>query len=186
MRFIAPALLALAGFGAAPAADTYQIDGAHTAAVFTVSHLGFSNTWGRFNDVSGTVTWDDADPAKSAVKVVIKAASVDTGNAKRDEHLRSGDFFSVKEFPELSFVSTSIAKSGDNQYQVTGDFTLHGVTKRITVPVVKMGQGKDPWGKERIGFDAEFALKRSEYGMSFMLPGVGDDVTVILATEGVK
>jgi polyisoprenoid-binding protein YceI len=187
MRAIIPALAfaTLAGGGTASAADSYAIDASHTAALFKINHLGFSNTWGRFNDVSGTVVWDDADPAASSVKVAIKTASIDTGTADKDKHLKSGDFFSVKEFPELTFVSKSVAKAGDT-YEVTGDFTLHGVTKTITVPVTKMGAGKDPWGKDRIGFDAQFSIKRSDYGMAFGLPGIGDEVTIVFASEAVK
>ncbi|MBA3685685.1 MAG: YceI family protein [Planctomycetes bacterium] len=183
---IAPGFLALAGFAGASAADTYALDGAHTAALFKVSHMGFSYTWGRFNDVTGTVTWDDADLAKSAVKVVIKSASIDSGNAKKDEHLKGGDFFSVKEYPEITFVSKKIEKSGDS-YHVTGDFTMHGVTKSVTIPVVKMKEDKDFAGKDkRIGFDTQFAIKRSDYGMNFMQGGIGDEVTITFATEAVK
>lgn len=183
MRFLIPVL---ASVGSLVAADTYQIDASHTAALFSVSHLGFANTWGRFNDVSGSVTWDDADAGKNAVSVVIKTASIDTGSAKKDEHLRNADFFSVKEFPEMTFVSKKFEKKDGNVFHVTGDFTLHGVTKSLTIPVTKMGAGKDPYGKERIGFDAVFTIKRSDYGMNFGLPGIGDEVRITFASEGVK
>ncbi len=187
MRNLAPAFLAIAGLTASAfAADTYEIDMGHTAALFKINHMGFSNTWGRFNDVSGTVTWDEADPAKSSVKVTIKSDSIDTGVAKKDEHLKGGDFFSVKEYPEITFVSKKIVKAGDH-YDVTGDFTMHGVTKSVTVPVVKMKEDKDFGGKDRrIGFDAVFTIKRSDFGMNFMAGGIGDDVQITLATEAVK
>ncbi len=185
MRHLALALTAFAAFATASAAETYTIDQAHTAALFKVSHMGFSYTWGRFNDVGGTIVWDDADPAASSVTVVIKADSIDSGNANKDKHLKSGDFFSVKEFPELSFVSKSIVKKGDT-YEMTGDFTLHGVTKSITIPVTKMGAGIGPDKKQRIGFDSQFTIKRSDYGMAFGLPGVGDEVTIIFASKGMK
>lgn len=185
MRTLVLALATLAGASVASAADTYAIDKAHTAALFKVDHLGFSYTWGRFNDIAGTIVWDDADPAASSVKIVIKTDSIDTGTPDKDKHLKSGDFFSVKEFPELTFVSKSIAKKGD-AYEVTGDFTLHGVTRTITIPVTKMGAGVDPWKKQRIGFDSQFSIKRSDYGMSFGLPGVGDEVTIVFSTEGVQ
>ncbi len=188
MRLLAPALLAIAGLtaSAAAAADTYAIDPGHTAALFKINHMGFSNTWGRFNDVSGTVTWDEADPAKSAVNVMITSASIDTGVAKKDEHLKGGDFFSVKEYPEITFVSKKIAKSGDH-FDVTGDFTMHGVTKSVTVPVVKMKEDKDFAGKDRrIGFDAVFTIKRSDFGMNFMPGGIGDDVQITFAAEASK
>jgi len=168
------------------AADTYTLDLAHTAALFKADHLGFSWTYGRFNDVSGSITWDAAKPTNSKVDVKIKTETIDTGNAKRDEHLRSGDFFSVKEFPTMSFTSKSFEAKGDNLYHVTGDFELRGVKKPITIPVTLMKVGKDPWGKDRIGFDTEFTIKRSDFGMNYMPDGIADEVTIIFATEGVK
>lgn len=183
MRFLVPVLAAI---GSLTAADTYAIDPAHTAALFTINHLGFSNAWGRFNDVSGSITWDDADASKCAVNIVIKAASVDTGTVKKDEHLKSPDFFSVKEFPELTFVSSKFVAKAGNVYDVTGKFTLHGVTKEITIPVTKIGAGKDPWGKDRVGFDSVFTIKRSDYGMNFMAGGLSDSVQITFASEGVK
>lgn len=183
MRFLVPALVIV---GSLSAADTYQIDVAHTAALFRINHLGFSNSWGRFNDVSGTVTWDEADPAKSSVKIVIKAASVDTGTAKKDEHLRNADFFSVKEFPELTFTSKKIAKKDGDVYNVTGDFALHGVTKEITIPVTRMAIGKNPMGKDTVGFDAVFTIKRSDFGMGYGLPAIGDEVQITFAAEANK
>ena len=185
MRHLALALTAFAALSTASAAESYTIDKAHTAALFKINHMGFSYTWGRFNDVSGTIVWDDADPAASSVNVLIKADSIDSGNADKDKHLKSGDFFSVKEFPEVTFVSKSIAKKG-NVYEITGDFSMHGVTKSITIPLTKMGAGIGPDKKQRIGFDSQFAIKRSDYGMSFGLPGVGDEVTIIFASEGMK
>jgi len=185
MRPLAIALATFATLSAVSAADTYAIDKAHTAALFKINHLGFSYTWGRFNDVGGTIVWDDANPAASSMKVVIKTDSIDSGDANKDKHLKSGDFFSVKEFPELTFTSTAIAKKGDT-YEITGDFTLHGVTKSITIPVTKMGAGVDPYKKQRIGFDSQFTIKRSDYGMAFGLPGIGDEVTIVFASEGVK
>ena len=185
MRSLVLALALLSGASLASAADTYAIDKSHTAALFKVNHLGFSYTWGRFNDIAGTIVWDDANPAASSVTITIKTDSIDTGTPDKDKHLKNSDFFSVKEFPELTFVSKSIAKKGD-AYEVTGDFTLHGVTKTITIPVTKMGAGEDPWKKQRIGFDSQFTIKRSDYGMAFGLPGIGDEVTIIFSTEGVK
>jgi polyisoprenoid-binding protein YceI len=143
MRFLLPVL---AAFGSLAAAETYAVDPDHTAALFRINHLGFSHTWGRFDAPSGTIVWDDADPAKSSVKIAIKADSINTGVAGKDKHLKSDAFFSVKEFPELTFVSKKIEKKDGNLYHITGDFTLHGVTKEITIPVTKMGAGKDPMG----------------------------------------
>lgn len=168
------------------AADTYPLDPPHTAALFVADHMGFSKTHGRFNDVSGSISWDAAQPTNSTISVTIKADSIDTGSAKRDEHLRSGDFFSVKEFPTMTFTSKSFADKGNNLYEVTGDFQLRGVSKSITIPVALMKVGKDPWGKDRIGFDTTFTIKRSDFGMNFMPEVIADEITIIFATEGVK
>ncbi len=168
------------------AADTYKLDPTHVAALFKIDHAGFSWTWGRFNDVGGTITWDAANPTASAVNVTIKTASVDTGTAKKDEHLRSGDFFSVREFPEMTFASKSFEAKGDNLYHVTGDFSLRGVTKSITIPVTLLKVGEFPPGTARIGFDSEFTIKRSDYGMTYGAGAVGDEVTIIFAVEGTK
>jgi polyisoprenoid-binding protein YceI len=163
----------------------FKVDGSHSFVTFNVQHLGVSNAWGRFNDPSGTIVWDDADPSKSKLDVTLQANKVDTGNAKRDDHLRSPDFFNVKQFPTITFKSTSISPSGSNQYQLTGDLTLHGVTKPITVTLTKVGQADTRMG-HRAGFDTEFTVKRSEFGMSFMQEGLGDDVTVHVALEGIR
>lgn len=177
--------LVLAGlmtFGGAAFATDWNIDNSHAAAVFQVSHLGISNTHGRFNKISGKITTGE----KFAVNVEIDAASVDTNDAKRDEHLRGPDFFDVKQFPTLSFVSTAVTKTGDKTYDVTGDLTIHGVKKPITVKVVQVGEGKDPWGGTRIGFDTTFTIKRADFGMNYGPGAVGEDVTITLALEAIQ
>ena len=171
------------GFTAPASADAYKIDPSHTFAVFTVSHLGFSTTHGRFNDISGQFT-EDGDGG--SIEISIKAGSIDTNDAKRDKHLRSPDFFNVKQFPKLAFKSTSVKKGADGSITVTGEFTMHGVTKNITVKGKHVGTGKDPWGGTRSGYDLEFSLKRSDYGMNYMLPGVGEDVKIMVSVEGIK
>ncbi len=188
MRFTVPALAtiaALATSGPLLAADSYAVDASHSAALFSVSHLGISNTHGRFNAIAGTLTWDAADPAASAITVSIKTDTVDTASEKRDQHLRSPDFFNAKQFPEFTFASKSFTKVDESTYTVTGDLTLVGTTKPVTVTVKKIGEGKDPWGGYRIGFETSFALKRSDYGIKGV-PGVGDDVAVTFALEGIK
>lgn len=185
-----PAIALSLGFAVTPAtvhaADTYAVDPVHTAALFKVKHVGVSYTYGRFNDISGTIVFDAADPAASKVDITIQAASVDTDNQKRDAHLANPDFFDAKQFPVLKFVSTAFKKVDDSTFDVTGDFTLHGVTKPIAIKVVKIGEGKDPWGGYRIGFESTFTIKRSDYGMTKMMDAVGDEVTVTFATEGIK
>lgn len=185
MRFMIPSLLAVSSLLPLAAADTYALDPVHSAALFSVVHAGVSNTHGRFNGTSGTLTWDATDPSKSAISIAIKTESVDTGEAKRDQHLRSADFFNTKQFPELTFVSKTFTKVDDTHFTVTGDLTLTGTTKPVTATVTKIGEGKDPWGGYRIGFETSFVLKRTDFGMK-TFPGVSDDVAVTFALEGVK
>lgn len=173
-------------YGGVAAADDYTIDAAHTGAVFHINHLGVSHTHGRFNDISGTLSIDEKDPTKNQIKVVIKADSIDTNNKKRDDHLRSPDFFNAKQFPTLEFTSKSWKKTGDKTFDVTGTFTLHGVSKEITVPVTKIGEGKDPWGGYRIGYDAKFTIKRGDYGINFMPDGLGAEVPITVSIEAIK
>lgn len=184
-RIISLAALAALTFGGAAAADDFKLDGAHAAAVFQINHLGVSTVHGRFNDVAGEFTFDPA-PEKCAISVTIKADSIDTANKKRDDHLRGPDFFNTKQFPTLTFKSKSWKKTGDNTFDVTGDLTIHGVTKEVTVPVTKVGEGKDPWGGFRMGFDAQFTIKRADYGITFMEGGLGAEVPITVSVEGIK
>jgi polyisoprenoid-binding protein YceI len=169
-------------------ADDYALDEAHTSIIFGISHMGFSITYGRFNKMKGAFSLDAADPAASKFQLAIEAGSIDTANAGRDKHLTSPDFLSADEFPVISFESTKVAARQDGDktvYDVTGNFTMHGVTKEVTLPLVKLGEGEGPGGY-RAGFACETTLKRSEYGMDKMLPGVGDEVTILISFEGVK
>lgn len=186
MRSILSALLAPFAL-AAPlaAADAYTVDASHSAALFSVSHLGVSNTHGRFNDIAGTLTWDAADASKSAITVTIKTESIDTHNEKRDQHLRSPDFFNAKQFPDATFKSKSFTKVDDSTYTVNGELTLVGTTKPLTVTVKKIGEAKDPWGGYRSGFETTFPIKRSDFGIKGV-PGVGDDVSLTFAVELTK
>jgi len=172
--------------GQAWAADTYELDSVHSHAVFKIMHLGLANQFGRFNDISGTVVVDEKTPANSKVEITIKTDSVDTKNAKRDEHLRSPDFFNAKQFPTLTFKSTKVEAAGKDLYKVTGNLTLHGVTKPVTFTFKKTGEGKDPWGGHRIGGETTFTINRMDYGIAFMPDGLGKEVTLMLTFEGVK
>src|SRR5207247_5996762 len=150
--------------GAAPArADDYALDEMHTAANFKISHLGLSWTYGRFDDLSGSFTID-ADAGKSAFALTIKTDSIDTNNKKRDDHLRSPDFFNVKQFPAITFKSTTV-KATKNGYEVTGELTLHGVTKPVSFSLVGGGKAQFPPGVQRTGFSTDLILKRSEFGI---------------------
>lgn len=183
-RSLLAAALAITALGSAQAADTYNVDASHSAVIYKVQHLGVSNNYGRFNDIEGTITVDAANPAANQVSLSIKTDSVDTHNEKRDQHLRSADFLNSKQFPTMTFVSKSWAKTASG-FDVTGDLTLAGTTKTVTVPVAQGPAIKDPWGLNRTGFETSFVLKRADYGIKGV-PGVGDEITVIIAVEAVN
>ncbi|HWS72726.1 MAG TPA: YceI family protein [Thermoanaerobaculia bacterium] len=148
-------------------ADTYTIDRAHSEANFSVRHM-VSRVSGKFDDFSGTITGELSKPASASVEFTIKTASIDTGTADRDKHLRSADFFDAEKFPEITFKSTSIKPSGKkNLYNVTGNLTMHGVTKTVTLPVEYLGSAKDPWGNEKAGFTLTTTLNRKDYGVNW-------------------
>lgn len=168
------------------AAEKYALDGGHSMVVFRILHLGVSYNYGRFNDVSGSFTWDSAKPEASAIEITVKAESVDTGVADRDNHLRGPDFFDAKQFATIDFKSKKVEKAGEHGLKVTGDLSLHGVTKSITLDVTHVGSGKDPWGGQRIGFETKFTIRRSDYGMNQMLDLLGDEVTLMVGVEGVR
>ena len=169
---------------AVQAADTFKIDPVHSSVVFSVTHFG-TNFYGRFNDVKGTVVFDQADPSKSSVDLTIPVESVDTKNEKRDQHLKNADFFNAKQFPVMTFKSTKVEGSGDT-YKVTGDLTLHGVTKPLTLEIKKGGEAKGMEGEIRGGGETKFAIKRSDYGMNFMQGPLGDEINIVVSLEGVK
>ena len=135
--------------------------------------------------LKGTVVFDQADPSKSSVDLTIPVESVDTKNEKRDQHLKSADFFNAKQFPVMTFKSTKVEGSGDT-YKVTGDLTLHGVTKPLTLEIKKGGEAKGMEGEIRGGGETKFAIKRSDYGMNFMQGPLGDEINIVVSLEGVK
>ena len=157
----------------------------HTAASFNISHIGISWTHGRFDDVSGNFSIDPGDPSKSSFALTIKAESIDTGNAKRDQHLKSPDFFNVKQFPAITFKSTAI-KAAKDGYEVTGDFTLHGVTKPVTLTLEGGKKAEFPKGVQRTGYSTDLTLKRSDFGMDKFVGMLGDDVHIAVSFEGTK
>jgi len=166
-------------------ADTFKIDPVHSSVLFSIKHLGVTDFYALFKDISGTVVFDKDDPAKSSVELTIPVESVDTRNPKRDQHLKSPDFFNAKQFPTLSFKSNKVEASGDT-YQISGDFTLHGVTKPITIEFKKGPEGKGMEGEVRGGGETRLTIKRSDYGMTFMQGALGDEVNIIVSIEGVK
>lgn len=165
------------------AGTTYTIDSVHSMAIFKIRHLGVSNTYGRINGPTGTVVFDEQEPEKSSIAVELKAENVDTGVEKRDQHLKSPDFFNAKQFPTITFKSKSVKKTSEHAYEATGDFTLHGVTKEITVPVTHVGSGKGMKGEQLCGFETRFTIKRSDHDMKFMVGPVGDEVEITLSIE---
>jgi polyisoprenoid-binding protein YceI len=185
---VAAVLVAASAF----AADSYVVDKNHSEATFQVRHL-VSRVSGKFNDFTGSISVDQASPAASAVEFTIKTASIDTGVADRDKDLRSANFFEVEKYPEISFKSTSIKPSSRKDvYDVTGTFTMHGVTKTITLPVEFLGFIKDPRGNQRAGFTARATLNRKDYGITWnrALDAGGtllsDDVDITVNIEAVK
>ena len=170
-------------------AETFLIDNSHTSVIFGVSHLGYSFTYGRFNRVQGGFNLDRTNPAASKFQLVIDASSIDSNDAKRDEHLKGPDFFNVKQFPSITFESTGIVIEKTEQgefYNMTGNFTIHGKTKQVTLPVQKLGEGKGPYGKYRAGFLCRTKFLRSDFGMTNMIPNVGDEIAVTVSFEGLR
>jgi len=152
------------------AAKTLAVDPVHSSILFKTKHVGMSWSYGRFNAFSGEVHYDEADPSKSSIVIDVQAASVDSGNGKRDDHLRSPDFLSAKEFPAIVFESTKVAKK-DGGLAVTGDLTLHGVTHEVTADVEVVGIGPDPMGGgngTRAGFHGTFEIDPADFEIAFM------------------
>jgi polyisoprenoid-binding protein YceI len=173
------------------AADAYAVDKNHSDVGFQIRHFA-SKVRGHFNDYEGTIQGDSAKPDLSSVVFTIKSASIDTGNADRDKHLRSADFFDAEKCPEITFKSSKIASTGKDQYSVSGTLTMHCVSKEVTLPVNLLGIVKDPWGNERASFEVVLKLNRKDYGINwnkaldaggFML---SDDVDVTIDLETVK
>ncbi len=167
-------------------AKQLEIDPVHSVVLFRIQHLNASWFHGRFNDVGGTIAFDPAAPEKSRIEIRVKADSVDTNAKGRDDHLRGSDFFAAKEFPEITFVSRSVKKHGEHELDVTGDLTLHGVTKPVTTRVVHVGSSETPKFGKRTGFEATFTVKRSDFGMKFMIGMLGDEVRLTVALEGME
>jgi len=173
-------------YPAAAAADTYKIDPVHSMVIFKIGHMGVSNSYGRFNEISGEFSLDESNPSNGSFSVEVKTESIDTNNENRDKHLKSPDFFNARQYPAIAFKSTKVTGSADGSFEVTGDLTLHGVTNSITIPVTKIGAGKGRQGEALIGLETSLKLKRSDYGMRNMLDMVGDEVTLRVALEAAR
>lgn len=173
------------------AADTWSVDKTHSEASFQVRHF-VTNVRGRFADFGGTIVADPAKPENSSVEFKINAASVDTGVADRDKHLRTPDFFDVEKFPEITFKSSAVKPAGKDAYDVTGTLTIRGVSKEVKLPVAYLGSAADPSGNQRAGFETGITINRKDYGVNwnkaldqggFVL---ADDVKIAINIEAVK
>lgn len=169
---------------------TYSIDKAHSEATFQVRHL-LTKVRGRFSDFAGTIEYDEQQPENCSANVTIQAASIDTNERDREAHLRSADFFDVEKYPTLTFRSGTITRKGAAGFDLAGELTIRGVTRQVTFDVNFLGKAKDPWGNERIAFDAEATINRKDYGLNWnaaLETGgflVGDEVTISLSVQAV-
>jgi polyisoprenoid-binding protein YceI len=186
-------IVVLAGALPAWAESAWEIDPAHSSVQFSVRHMMVSNVRGAFTKVSGTVRGDEQDPTHATVEATIDTSSIDTREAKRDEHLRSPDFLDVAKYPTMTFRSKKITKTGDGRYDVTGDLTLHGVTREVVLHVEGPSPAmKDPRGGLRAGASATTRIDRRDFGITWSKAldsggvVVGDDIDVTIDVEGVK
>lgn len=182
-RTLLAAALALSCVGVADAA-TYQVDANHTQVWFTYNHFGYANLSGRLNQVSGTLEFDPANPAASSIRVELPMSSLSTGVPKLDAHLASADFFEVDKYPTASFRSSKVTVLGKDRLAVAGDLTIHGVTRPVTLAVTINSTAEHRSRKTPMaGFDATTTIKRSEFGVARMAPGVADEVQLRITME---
>lgn len=168
-------------------ANRYHIDPAHTNILVNVSHLGFSDMTIEALQPEGKLVFNPDKPQESKIDIVMKAANIDGDDEKFNQHLQSADFFNVAQYPDITFTSTKIDVTGERTAQVTGDLTLLGVTKPLTLDVTFNKAGVNPFSeKETVGFTAHGHLQRSEFGMNYGLPGIGDEVSIIINLEAVQ
>ncbi len=172
---------------------TWNLDAAHCVAEFKVKHMMISNVKGHFTGISGVLNLDESDVTKSSIAATIDATTISTGEAQRDGHLKSPDFFDVAQFPTLSFQSTDVVRKSEDELTATGDLTIHGVTRSVVFAVEgPTAPGKDPWGNTRIGLSAVTKISRKDFGLTWnaaLETGgilVGDDITITLDVQFVK
>lgn len=169
--------------------NKWIVDGAHTSVAFTVKHMMFSKVKGSFSDVEGTLTGSPEHLPEANIAFSIDVASINTNNEDRDNHLRSDDFFSVDEFPKMTFTSTSITQKDDDEYEITGDMTIKGVTKPATFKAEYEGTGKNPWGVDVIAYEVQGKIKREDFGLTWnqvLEAGgvlVGSDINISLDVQ---
>jgi polyisoprenoid-binding protein YceI len=174
-------------FSSAVKADALQTDPVHSFVVFDVHHLGAGYVYGTFGGPTGTINFDPSDLTKTTFDLSVETGSIDTRNKMRDNDLKGPDFFDAKQFSTLTFKSTSVTKTGDNTMSVTGDLTVRGVTKSITVPMEMTGQGKGMKGETRTGFRADFKIDRNDFGMAAdPEPVIGNEIHIVVALEAIS
>jgi polyisoprenoid-binding protein YceI len=173
--------------------STWTLDPVHSVAEFKVKHMMISNVKGQFTGISGELTFDDAEIANSRVEASIDASSINTRDPQRDTHLKSADFFEVEKYPALTFQSTSVKRTGEDELAVTGDLTIHGVTRQVTFRVEgPTAPGRDPWGNTRVGLSASTKINRKDFGLTWNAAleagGIllGDEITITLDVQFVK
>lgn len=186
MRVLVLALFAIS-FGASAQTTSYKVDPDHTALVFKIDHMGFSDVYGMVGGAEGKITFDEKAPEKSTFEVSAKLDTINTMAKKRDDHLKGPDFFNVKQFPTMTIKSKTVKKAGA-KFDVVADLTIHGVTKPVSFTFTQLKTGKDPWNNVRTGGTTSFKIKRTDFGMNYMAkPGeVGDEVEVMVSVEGTK
>ncbi len=174
------------------AAAEYEIDPSHSQVLFKVKHLGISTVTGRFRDFAGTISYDPQNPAASRASATIKTASIDTDNDRRDNHLRSADFFEAEKYPEITFAAGGLREARGDAFKLDGTLTMRGVTRPITLDVEKVGPVRGPDGRERMAFNATTSLDRTQYGLTWSRATeagglvVGNDVRIVLELETVR
>jgi polyisoprenoid-binding protein YceI len=175
-------------FGAQAMAADYKIDkeGQHAFVNFKISHLGYSWLYGTFKDFDGSFSFDAAKPEESKVKVELQTASVDSNHAERDKHLRSADFLNVDKHPTATFESTSVKSTGEGSADISGNLTLNGVTKPVVIAARFIGEGQDPWGGYRAGFEGSTRLKLKDFDIQKDLGPASQEVELIISIEGVR
>lgn len=170
----------------------YTLDIAHTRIGFSARHAMVSKVRGQFNEFEGSGYLDSENPANSHVEITIKAASIDTRNADRDAHLRSNDFFAMEQYPEITFRSTQVQRANEDQYYVSGDLTIRGITKPVTIGFEFTGSSVDPWGNFRVGFEGQTTINRKDWGVTWNVAleaggvMVSDKVNLEFEVEAVK
>jgi polyisoprenoid-binding protein YceI len=184
-RFSWMVLAGLACGTVASAAEPFEVDAVHSSILFRIKHMNVSYFYGRFDSVSGKFLIDEQDPSKSSFDLTINAESVDTANVMRDRHIKGPDFFNAKQFPTITFRSKSVKKV-KGAYVASGDLTVRGVTRPVDVVVSPVGTGKGMKGEAISGVEASLELKRSDFGMTYMVGPIGDEVRVTASLEGIR